>query len=98
MTDFWPTFLGGVAAGIIVLFLTISVRSLVKKSSQDGTSFKLDTKQLGLIIAAVVGCVLVVTGALTRQGDIQTDPFSFILVIVGFLVMVAGVALTMIRE
>ena len=88
MTGFWPTFLGGVAAGAVILLVGIFVRSLVQKRSQSGTEFRLNTRQLGQIVVVVVGGVMVVTGALTRQGEL--DPLAFMLILGGLMVIITG--------
>ena len=91
MTTFWPTFLGGVASGVVILLVGSFVRRLIRERPEGGVWLKLNAKQLGPIIVVVVGGIIVVIAALTRQEGF--DAMAAILMILGFVAKVVGASL-----
>ena len=96
MTGFWPTFLGGVAAGVVILLVGIFIRKLIHERSQSGIAFRLNTKQLGPVVVVVVGGAVVITTTLTRQADF--DVIALLLVFFGFIAIIAGAELMRSRK
>lgn len=89
MSDFWATFLGGVASGILLLALTLFVRSLVSTRSQGRPILKVSTKQLGPIVVVVVGGIVAASGVFLRQGE--SDKIAVAAIALGALIVLMGV-------
>lgn len=72
MTDFWVTFLSGLASGIVLLMLATFVRNLVRRRSQGEPVLKLDIRESRPLIPIVMGLILVILGLFVRQ--VVDDP------------------------
>lgn len=58
MSDFWITFVGGIASGIVLVVLTTLARRLLRRRSKS-EPIKLNIKQLRPLVATAIGFSLV---------------------------------------
>lgn len=58
MSDFWMTFVGGIASGIVLVVLTTLARRLLRRRSK-GEPVKLSVKELRPLVAIAIGFALI---------------------------------------
>ena len=87
MTDFWMTFLGGLASGIVLTLLSSFVRRLVRRRSRGEPMLELSIEKLRPFIPILVGAMLLLLGLF---GGKQVESSSDYLVGVGVMLMLMG--------
>jgi len=58
MSEFWITFVGGLASGIVLVVLTTVIRRVLRRRSE-GEPKKLKVKELRPLVAIVIGFALI---------------------------------------
>lgn len=58
LSDFWITFIGGIASGIVLVVLTTLIRRLLRRRAE-GEPVKLGIKELRPLVAIVIGFGLI---------------------------------------
>jgi len=58
MSEFWITFVGGLASGIVLTVLTTVIRRVLRRRSE-GEQLKLKSKELRPLVAIIVGFALI---------------------------------------
>ena len=87
MTDFWVTFLSGLASGIVLILLTFFIRRSARRRSRGEPVLELSVEKLRPFIPILVGAILLLLGLF---GGKRVEPYSSILVGMGAVLMMMG--------
>lgn len=87
MTDFWMTFVAGLASGIVLTLLSSFVRRLVRRRSRGEAMPELRIEKLRPFIPILVGAILLLLGLF---GGKQVESSSDYLVGMGAMLMLMG--------
>jgi membrane protein DedA with SNARE-associated domain len=87
VTDFWMTFLGGLASGVVLTVLGYFVRRLFQRRSRGEPMIELSMEKLRPFIPILVGAILLLLGLF---GGKQVESSSDYLVATGAMLMFMG--------
>lgn len=62
MTGFWPTFLGGVAAGVVLLLLSLLINTRARRRSKGEPAPTFNMKELRPYLPLIIGLTLLLLG------------------------------------
>jgi len=87
VSDFWMTFLGGLASGIALTLLSSFVRRLIRRRSLGEPMLELSIEKLRPFIPILVGAILLFLGLFGGQ---RVESYSDYLVGIGAMLMLMG--------